>query len=119
MAPMWCLEKRGALFYCVRDVPRRLRATMGRRKMVASLHTHDLATAQSLRTVVLAAFERAFAEAERAVRPSPVMDSTMAWRETFEALHRGDVPTVRALGVAAGWSGPAPVRSKSPPWRLR
>lgn len=75
---------------------------IGKRRLVASLHTRDLHLAQARRHAALVQFERIFAEARRQTASSEIIEAGMTWREALAALDRGDEATIRAFGGREG-----------------
>ena len=66
MADHRWLEQRARCWYCVKDVPRPLRAVLGKRRFVASLQTRDIHVAIARRHTALANFEAEIAKIGRA-----------------------------------------------------
>lgn len=81
------LEFIGRSYRCQMAVPRQLRAVMGKAKLVRSLKTDSLSTANLRKLKVLHDFRNAIADAERKLRgqgPDPLMAEALEWREAFE-----------------------------------
>lgn len=85
MADTRWLEKRGAGYYAVKDVPRDLRGVLGKKRLVRSLGTRDLTVARARRHVVLAEFEREIAEARTKAPLSGPMKAALEWRAILSA----------------------------------
>jgi integrase len=95
------LELRGHTWHCVMDVPRPLRAAMGRKRMVKSLQTRDQTVAIARRHAAIAEFQQAFAKARRTTESDPIVTAAMEWRETFARIDRGDPATVAAFDASS------------------
>lgn len=98
------LELRGRTWYCVKDAPRHLRPTLGKR-LLRSLQTRDVNVARARRHAILADFQRTIAAAERDHGPanaSPAYEAGMAWRGIFAALERGDPGQIKAFAAGGG-----------------
>lgn len=102
MADRRWLEQRSRGWYAVKDVPRPLRNVVGKKRLVASLHTRDLHVAQARRHAALVQFERLFAAARKQRSASDIVEAGMTWRETFAAIDRGDEDTIRHFGGREG-----------------
>jgi integrase len=92
------LEQRRLGWLAVKDVPRALQGTLGRKRMVKSLATRDLTVAQSRRWAALADFERTFATARKQAASDVPTDAGMAWRAALADLERGDPAMVASFG---------------------
>ena len=78
---------RGQTWLCVQNVPRPLRAVIGKDKLLLSLKTGDLRTAQRRRPAALAGFEEAFEAARKALAQGPDTAAGEAMRyRTLAAL---------------------------------
>ncbi len=75
------LTQRDRCWYAVRDVPRPLRAVLGKKRLLKSLDTRDIHVALARRHAALAEFQRVFDAALSQGRASPIMTSAMEWRE--------------------------------------
>jgi integrase len=86
----WLL-KRGDTWHVQKAIPRPLHKLMGKRRFIVSLHTGDLATAQSRRHAVLDAMEKQIAAAREPTRlhAADRMQEAIRWR----------------AGAATGWYG--------------
>ncbi len=84
------LQKRGQAWYAVAEVPRGLRTKIGKRRLLKSLKTQDYHVAVVRRHAALAEFQAVFAQARGAVAAGSVTEAALAWRQTFDALSRGD-----------------------------
>ena len=106
------LEQRGHTWYAVQDVPRPLRARLGKRRLIKSLGTREIHVARSRRHEALATFARVFAEAQRSVGAADFVARGLEWRQTFTELKRdsatpslgrsheeGDEPPLAVAGV--------------------
>ncbi len=82
------LELRGRSWYCVQDVPRPLRAVMGRKRMVRSLETHDQHVAVVRRHAVLAEWQREFAKVRSKSYADPLITAAMGWRDIVAQVER-------------------------------
>lgn len=100
------LELRRRTFYAVMDVPRPLRALLGKKRMVRSLGTRDYYVALSRRHAALAEFQRVFAEAQGKARASPMVEVGLAYRDKLTRIDRGD-PTV----LGSIWADPGIVET--------
>jgi integrase len=90
MADTRWLEQRSQCWYVVRDVPRPLRAILGKKRLIKSLETRDRTVAMARRHVALVEFERIFATARTQSTPNVAIMAGMIWRGTFEGIRRGD-----------------------------
>jgi integrase len=80
------LEFVGRSYRCQMAVPRHLRAVMGKAKLVRSLKTDSLSTANLRKLKVLHDFRKDIADAERKSKgqgPDPLMAEALEWREAF------------------------------------
>ncbi len=77
------MELRGRTWHAVQDVPRPLRAALGRKRIVKSLETRDVHVAIARRHAALAGFQAVF---DGAVSRStaPVTDAAMIWRHELD-----------------------------------
>jgi len=91
------LERRARGWYCVKDVPRPLRATLGKKRWVVSLHTRDLHVALARRHAALASFEAEIATARSTAGASPLIEAGMAWRGTFARIDAGNASQIAAF----------------------
>ena len=91
------LERRGMGWYAVREVPRPLRALLGKKRFVLSLHTQDVTVARARRHGALARFQQEIEAARGGVGPSPVIEAGLAWRKTLERIEAGDPAMLRAF----------------------
>ncbi len=82
------LELRGRVWCAVQDVPRPLRAAMGRKRMVKSLGTRDVHVAVAKRHAALAEFQRAFLAVGATSGADPITTSAMIWRDTLAQADR-------------------------------
>ncbi len=80
------LERRSQGWYCVKDVPRPLRAVLGKKRFVASLHTRDIRAAMARRHVALAGFEAEIAKARGMAGADAVQRSAMEWRAALQVF---------------------------------
>ena len=81
------LEVRGRGFYAVKDVPRPLQATLGKRRLVKSLETRDVNVARARRHKALTEFERTIAEARRGSTRNPLLEEALSWRAALTAAN--------------------------------
>ena len=79
MADHRWLEQRSRGWYCVKEVPRPLRAVLGKKRFVVSLQTRDLHQAIRRRHAALADFERQLAAARGGTRMDTVQQSAAEW----------------------------------------
>jgi integrase len=80
------LEFVGRSYRCQILVPRLLRAVVGKAKLVRSLKTDSLSTANLRKLKVLHDFRKEIADAERKLKgqgPDPLMAEALEWREEF------------------------------------
>jgi site-specific recombinase XerD len=80
------LEKVANAYRCQLAVPARLRAIIGKAKLVKGLKTGDLTKANMLKLRVLHDFKQTLAAAERKLkgqREDPLMAEALQWREAF------------------------------------
>jgi integrase len=80
------LEFVGRSYRCQMAVPRHLRAVMGKAKLVRSLKTDSLSTANLRKLKVLHEFRKEITDAERKAKgqgPDPLMAEALEWREAF------------------------------------
>src|SRR5271163_2699365 len=86
------LEFVGRSYRCQMAVPHRLRTIMGKAKLVRSLKTDSLSTANLRKLKVLHDFRKALHDAERKLRgqlgQDPLMAEALEWREAFEVEDR-------------------------------
>ncbi len=94
MADLRWLEQRAQGWYCVKDVPRALRKRLGRKRLIKSLKTRDLGVAQAARHRVLAEFQRQIDRAKSSEGASNIVERGLHWRQTLEAIERGDSPLI-------------------------
>jgi hypothetical protein len=80
------LLRKGRTWFVVQDVPRDLRAVMGKRRLSRSLHTHDVHVAMAERYAVLADFAAEFKAARKPGEADAVQREAMAWRGTTRRL---------------------------------
>jgi integrase len=81
------LEFVGRSYRCQMAVPRHLRAVIGKAKLVRSLKTDSLSTANLRKLKVLHDFRKHITDAERKLKgqgPDPLMAEALEWREAFE-----------------------------------
>ena len=81
------LEFVGRSYRCQMAVPRHLRAVIGKAKLVRSLKTDSLSTANLRKLKVLHDFRKDITDAERKLKgqgPDPLMAEALEWREGFE-----------------------------------
>lgn len=90
MADTRWLIKRHKTWYAAMDVPRPLRAIVGRKRFVKSLQTHDLGVAIARRHAALAEFHREIEAAKRGPQGDDLVQEGLAWRETLDRIERGD-----------------------------
>ncbi len=99
------VEKRGQGYYAAKDVPRRLQAAVGKRRLVRSLETRDWHVAKARRHKALAEFQQIIDRAARDSGTAPEVEAGLAWRERFDALRAGDPallrPYVERLGPSS------------------
>jgi hypothetical protein len=112
----------GRSYRCQMAVPRNLRAVIGKAKLVRSLKTDSLSTANLRKLKVLHDFRKDIADAERKLKgqgPDPLMSEAREWREEFareasltpprhtptfigplrvKRVRRGNPGTIRAAG---------------------
>src|ERR1700758_2486867 len=86
---------RGRTYYAVQEVPRPLRAKLGRRLM-KTLATTDHRVAVARRYAALAEFQRVFDRARNATGADPVTAAALSWRETLDRLEAGDTAAFAA-----------------------
>ena len=98
MADTRWLERRYQGWYAVKDVPRRLRSVVGRKRFIKSLGTRDLHVAVARRHAALAEFGRIIAAAQSRSTVDPIVEAGIAWRDTFASIDRGDAAVVDHLG---------------------
>lgn len=80
MADTRWLERRAHTWHVVMDVPRPLRAVMGKKRLVRSLKTHDLLQAQIRRFDVVAEFKAQIAAAQNGQGKDSLTQDAMEWR---------------------------------------
>jgi hypothetical protein len=80
------LQRRAQGWYCVKEIPRPLQATMGKRRLIKTLGTRDLRAAQARRHAVLVLFDREIAAASTKVSKSATVQSAMEWRAVLDAM---------------------------------
>ena len=101
------LERRNGhpTWHCVKDVPRTLRARLGKSRLVKSLETHDLKIAQAKRWKVLADFQRILDAASGQGAPNAAIEGGLAWRDTLARIEAGDPATIAVHGgnKDTGW----------------
>lgn len=105
------LELRGRTWYCVRDVPRPLQGTVGKKRFVVSLRTQDLMVAQARRYEALVTFERVMDTARRtAPGPNAIITAGLAYRDALARIEAGDPAAVKVHGGSkeTGWWDGAP-----------
>ena len=96
------VEKRGQGYYAAKDVPRRLQAAVGKRRLVRSLETRDWHVAKARRHKVLAEFQQVIDRAARESGTAPEVAAGLAWRERFDALRAGDPALLRPYVERSG-----------------
>lgn len=94
MADTRWLEQRWRGWYAVKDVPRSLRAVIGKKRLLKSLDTRDLHVAIARRHAALAEFQREIDEATRGDQHDPRIDEARAIKATLDAINRGDPATI-------------------------
>jgi hypothetical protein len=72
------------------DVPRPLRAAMGRKRMVKSLKTEDRTIAVARRYAAIAEFQLAFTNARRTTEVDPLVTAAMEWRGWLKQAEERD-----------------------------
>ena len=80
---------------------------MGKKRLVMSLKTPDLATAQARRFDAVAWFNRQVEDARRKVGPSAIVEHGLEWRARLAKLEQGDEATVQAF-----WGHSAEMRDR-------
>ena len=85
----WLIQ-RGRTWYAILEVPRPMRARLGKRRFVKSLATQDIHVAVARRHGALAEFHRAIEAARGDTANANLMTAALSWRETFQAFGRGD-----------------------------
>jgi integrase len=85
----WLIQ-RGRTWYAVMEVPRPLRAKLGKRRLLKSLQTRDYHVAKSRRHAALAEFQRVFERARAAAGSDDLTTAALSWRDTLARLERGD-----------------------------
>ena len=96
------LEQRHQTWHCIKEVPRPLRAVMGRKRLVCSLQTHDLKLAQARRYEALVVFEREIEAARRGIAGTGYTDAALDLRASLERIEAGDQPTIKAFWGHSG-----------------
>ena len=79
------------------DVPRPLRAAMGRKRMVKSLQTREHTVAVARRHAAIAEFQLAFEKARRRAEVDPVVTAALEWRDVLSRIDRGEAATMSAF----------------------
>lgn len=92
------LEQRARGWYCVKDVPRPLRAALGKKRFVASLQTCDIHVAIARRHTALASFEAEIAKVRHTASGAPLIDAGMEWRGVFARIDQGNSAQLAAFG---------------------
>ncbi len=92
------LEQRARGWYAVKDVPRPLQASLGKKRLIRSLHTQDHRLALARRHAVLAEFEGQIAGARKDASGLVGVPAGLAWRDTLQRLDRGEPAMVKAFG---------------------
>ena len=95
--PNRLLVLRYRTWHCQVEVPRPLRATMGKKRLVVSLQTHDLFVARLRRDDAEKAFKAAFDAERRRLGPNTVVAQALEWRERLAKLAQGDERTIGGL----------------------
>ena len=100
------LEQRHQTWHCVKEVPRPLRAIMGRKRLVCSLKTHDLKLAQARRYEALVVFERQIEAARQTTAGAGHINTALDLRASLERIEAGDPATIKAFWghTGAGYS---------------
>ena len=75
---------------------------MGKKRIVLSLKTPDLATAQARRFDANAVFNREVEQARRKLGPDAVVEQGLEWRERMDKLNRGDAETIASFWGHSG-----------------
>lgn len=91
------LEFVGRSYRCQMAVPRHLPGVIGKAKLVRSLKTDSLSTANLRKLKVLHDFRKDIADAERKLTgqgPDPRMPEALEWREAF-AIEAGSATAAR------------------------
>lgn len=91
------MEQRGRGWYAVMDVPRPMRAVLGKKRLVKSLRTRDINLALARRFTALAEFKRTLAGVESA-SAVPLVTAGLEWRATLAAIDGGDPDAIAAHG---------------------
>jgi integrase len=95
------LQQRGRTWYAVMEVPRPLRAKLGKRRLIKSLGTRDRHVALARRHAALAEFQRIFNGARAVAGSDALTEAALTWRDTLERLRRGDTSTFSVSGEGA------------------
>lgn len=96
------LELRHQTWHCVKEVPRPLRKTIGKKRFVLSLKTHDLKLAQVRRYEALVAFEREIAAARQTTDDPKIIETAMELRASIDRIKAGDQATIKAYWGHSG-----------------
>jgi integrase len=83
------------------EVPRPLRAKLGKRRLIKSLGTRDRHIALARRHAALAEFQRIFNGARAIASSDALTETALTWRDTLERLERGDTSTFSVSGEGA------------------
>src|ERR1700750_2810334 len=76
------LEVRGRTFYAVMEVPRPLRARLGKKRLVKRLGTRDYHIAKARRHGALAEFQRVFDRCRHVSGVEALTEAALSWRDT-------------------------------------
>lgn len=95
--PNRLLIRRHHTWHCQQEVPRPLRAILGKKRLVVSLKTHDVAVARSRRIEAEAAFKVILDGARRTLGPGSVVAQALEWRDRLSKLAQGDEAIIGAL----------------------
>ena len=100
------LERRHRTWHAVKEVPRPLRETLGRKRLVKSLQTHDLRTAQARRHSALVEFDRALEAARAQSGPNRAVAIGLEVRGILDRIEAGEPGTIKALTARGDPWGP-------------
>lgn len=93
-------------WHCVKEVPKKLQATVGKPRLVKSLGTHDLKIARSRRWEALADFEKVLQAARALSGPDTAVQAGLTWRGILARIEAGDPATLRAHTLYGDQWGP-------------
>lgn len=93
----WLVQHNGyPTWHVVKDVPMKLRKTVGKPRLIRSLGTHDITTARSLRWAVLADFEKILQEVRGGPGPDRAIRLGLEYRATLGRIEAGDPNMIQA-----------------------